>query len=193
MHRLRGSGRAVAVLAFLSAFALSACDLVLLKEGPEAVYLAEPFSYTITVTNNLSPVGQCTRTNVVVTDSLPQNLEFLGASTTAGSCAEAAGTVTCNLGTLVPGQTETVTIQVRALTVDPLTNTASLTASYGPDCDSLAPDFDDFTNDTDTLETVVGGRPAPALSPWALLLLPALLLPLARQRLRREARGRRGP
>ena len=44
--------------------------------------------------------GPDTATNVVVKDVLPAGVTFISASSTKGSCSNAAGTVTCAIGTL---------------------------------------------------------------------------------------------
>jgi MYXO-CTERM domain-containing protein len=57
--------------------------------------------------------------NVIVTDPLPLGCDVFGVifqnvATDHGSCSEAGGTVSCNLGTLNPGESAIVTITVEA-------------------------------------------------------------------------------
>lgn len=69
----------------------------------------EPLSYTLKVKNN----GPGEAKDVVVTDSLPVGVTFVSAD---APCTEASGTVTCELGTLAPGEEVLLGIEV---TVDP--------------------------------------------------------------------------
>lgn len=86
-------------------------------------------TFTITAVNS----GPATATDVVVTDPVPTELEFLSASASQGSNSFDAGAsaVTFNLGTMGPGQAASMTIQarIRPGVVPPLTiiNTAALT------------------------------------------------------------------
>jgi hypothetical protein len=65
-----------------------------------------PFTYTLMATNN----GPGDATGVTVTDALPTGVTF--ASATPGSCTQAAGTVTCALGSLANGASVAITITV---------------------------------------------------------------------------------
>ncbi|MCA1683573.1 MAG: right-handed parallel beta-helix repeat-containing protein, partial [Actinobacteria bacterium] len=68
---------------------------------------------------------------------------------TQGSCAEAAGTVTCELGDMAPDATATVTIAVTPTTPGMITNSATVGAN----------EVDPFPdNNTATAETAVGDR-----------------------------------
>ena len=69
-------------------------------KGPQAI------EYTLVVTND----GPATATDVVVTDVLPAEVAFGSATATAGTCTEADGTITCELGDLAAGGTVTITI-----------------------------------------------------------------------------------
>ncbi len=83
------------------------------------------FTYTLTVTNN----GPATATVVTVTDTLPTQVSYVSAVPTQGTCSQAAGTVTCLLGTMTKGTTATVNITATAVTRGQVTNTASVSAT----------------------------------------------------------------
>jgi uncharacterized repeat protein (TIGR01451 family) len=82
----------------------------------------------LTYTLKLKNTGPATATTVTVTDPLPPNVLYQQSSTTVGTCSEAGGTVTCQLGTMTNGTTATVTILTLASAPGTATNTASVTA-----------------------------------------------------------------
>ena len=71
-------------------------------------------TYTLTVTNN----GPQDADDVVVSDALPAGVTFVSSTPGAPDCGFAAGTVSCDLGTVPSGATRTITVQA---TVDPVT------------------------------------------------------------------------
>ncbi len=79
-------------------------------------------SYGITVTNKSTEDA----TGVTVTDALPGGVTYLSAAPDAGSCSFLNGTVTCDLGTLTAGASVGITLQVRADTVQRVSNTATV-------------------------------------------------------------------
>jgi uncharacterized repeat protein (TIGR01451 family) len=100
-------------------------DLSITKtDSPDPIVKGNLLTYTITVTNN----GPLAATNVVVTDNLPapSDIDYVSATTTAGSCQKSGNTVTCNLGTLANTATATVTIVVNARKSGTLSNTATV-------------------------------------------------------------------
>lgn len=124
-------------------------------------------TYTIDVTND----GPGTAVNTVVTDVLPAGTTFTSATSTQGSCSGTT-TVTCTVGTLAPGQTETITLVLTLPAVPTLVvNTATVT-SDNTDTDPA--------NDTSTAElTVQPGAAVPALSPLAMIAMAAGLAMIA--------------
>jgi uncharacterized repeat protein (TIGR01451 family) len=97
---------------------------------PDPVDPGGILTYTFHIQNN----GPATATGVTLTDPIPGTTTFISSNTTLGSCSGTT-TVTCNLGTMTPGQTATVTIQVQApLTNGPIaTNTGTVTTtSFDP-------------------------------------------------------------
>ncbi|HEY1663003.1 MAG TPA: tandem-95 repeat protein [Verrucomicrobiae bacterium] len=103
--------------------ALPLPDTSVLKTGPAVVYADTNFVYTITVTNG----GPGTASNVVASDSLPIGTAYVSAS---GGGTDTAGTVSWNVGTVLPNASSNLTLTVTApVTAVSLTNTAMITAS----------------------------------------------------------------
>ena len=101
-------------------------DLALAITGDvNPVALGGVLTYTVSVTNR----GPVTAQNVIVTNLLPQNVSILSVNSSQGSSATASGKVLTSLGTLAKGGTATVTIQIRALVVSPITTTSMVGAS----------------------------------------------------------------
>jgi uncharacterized repeat protein (TIGR01451 family) len=104
----------------------SAADLSVTKtDSPDPVTVGNSLSYTIVVTNN----GPSRADGVMLTDTLPGGVTYVNAWSTRGTCSEAGGTVTCNIGRMRDGRSETVTIVVTPTGTGTLTNTASVTSS----------------------------------------------------------------
>jgi uncharacterized repeat protein (TIGR01451 family) len=118
-------------------------DLSITKtDSPDPVVQGDNLTYTIRVTNpNLS--GGNDARNVVVTDDLPNGLDFVSA--TGGSCQRTGSKVTCNLGQVNAATTATVTIVVKTKKEGSISNTASVTS----DDDAV------LGNNSDTATTTV--------------------------------------
>lgn len=100
-------------------------DLALSKvDAQDPVIVGEPIVYTVTVSNSGPDPSQ----NVVLTDTLPSGVSFVSATPDQGTCGEASGVVTCNLGDLLNGGNISVEIIVTSLTVGVITNQASVAA-----------------------------------------------------------------
>ncbi|MFZ0320033.1 MAG: C25 family cysteine peptidase [Candidatus Sulfotelmatobacter sp.] len=85
-----------------------------------------PSGVTLTYTLAIGNSGPSTATNVIVTDPLPTDIEYLSVNTNVGTCSEADGTVSCLLGTMTNGATATITILTLAGAPGIATNTASV-------------------------------------------------------------------
>ncbi|MBI5282049.1 MAG: DUF11 domain-containing protein, partial [Candidatus Solibacter usitatus] len=115
---------AVCDIGAYEAAALGVADLVLTKtDAPDPLTVGATLTYTLTVTNN----GPDPATGIVLTDTLPVGVTF-GTVTPGGpTCTQAAGVVTCGLGTLANGASTVVTITVTPTAPGAITNSASAT------------------------------------------------------------------
>jgi uncharacterized repeat protein (TIGR01451 family) len=128
----------------------TSADLAIAKTGsPANPLVGDQLTYTLAVTNN----GPDPATGVAITDALPAGLSFVSASASQGSCANQAGTVTCNLGGLADDATATATIRVTPQTAGAVTNNASVA---GAQIDPVA------ANNSDGETTQVDPRPVQA-------------------------------
>ncbi len=118
----------------------AAADLALTKtDWPDPVLAGGELTYTLTVTNN----GPSEATGVTITDTVPAGVSVISAT----GCTNPSGTVTCLIGTLANGASQTRTIVVRPAVANPsLSNTASVSAS------SIDPNM---ANNSATATTVV--------------------------------------
>lgn len=103
-----------------------ASDLAVTKtDSPDPVAVNGTLTYTISVTN----AGPSAATGTDVTDSLPDGVPLISASSTQGACLEEPVTVTCNLGTIPPDGTVTVTLLAGTPTAGTITNTVQVTGN----------------------------------------------------------------
>ncbi len=123
-------------------------SLGLLKTAPSRVDLGDVFTYSLDAYNG----GPDTATGVTTTDVLPEGVTFV-ADGTSSRCSHASGTVTCDVGELLEGQSRGVEIAVRADRLGTVSNTATVAADQR--------DVDPSGN-TSTATTVVREVPPPA-------------------------------
>jgi uncharacterized repeat protein (TIGR01451 family) len=109
----------------------TSADLFISNAGmPDIVLIGQTVTYTLSVTNS----GPDTAEDIIVTDTLPDGVTFVSASP---GCSNASGTVSCNLGSLASGASDSITIVVTANTAGVLTNSAVVDAStYDPVADN---------------------------------------------------------
>lgn len=134
--------------------------------GTEPLTQGETVTFTISVSN----AGPQAAANVTVTDTLPAQLTLISATPSTGSCSGTA-VVTCNLGTLNPSATATITLIARMTGTGPSTNTAAVSSS------TLDPDSAD--NQATATFTINAAIPIPVLDARMQMLLAAVLAALA--------------
>lgn len=100
-------------------------DLALTKTGPATVVVPNNITYTLGISN----AGPVIATGVTLTDTLPAGVTYVSATPSQGSCGEAAGVVTCDIGSLAVGGSATVSVVVTPTAPGVLTNVADVTAN----------------------------------------------------------------
>jgi uncharacterized repeat protein (TIGR01451 family) len=102
-------------------------DLTLTKNVSGAVDVGQNLTYTLVARNN----GPSPATGVTVVDQLPASVTFVSASSTQGSCSDASGTVTCNIGNLAKNATATISLVGNTTVGGTIVNTASVSGNEG--------------------------------------------------------------
>lgn len=144
---------ALIVLPVGASAALGDTDLSLTKsDSPDPVVKGGTLTYVITV-QNLGAGATDDADNVIVTDTLPSQVDFSSMSTTAGTCQRAGTTITCNLGTLLASTAATVTIVGKTDATGTASNTATVSTTQ---IDTNA------ANNQDTETTVINAAPSNA-------------------------------
>ena len=82
-------------------------------------------TYTIQVRNNSSAMA----TGVVVTDTMPNGVPFVSASSTKGSCTRSGNILTCRIPSLAAAASATITLNVKPATSGTISNTATAEAN----------------------------------------------------------------
>ncbi|CAN5913414.1 hypothetical protein BH23ACT11_BH23ACT11_31070 [soil metagenome] len=140
------------VLMPLSASPAWAQELSVDKTGPGTVAQGEEIEYSIVVSND----GDAAARTVTLIDDVPAGTNFVSAETADGTCTQVADTVTCDLGTIEAGESETVTLTVRPGGASSITNVACAgspddgSGGGAPDC----PAGTDDASDTATTRVV---------------------------------------
>jgi uncharacterized repeat protein (TIGR01451 family) len=120
-----------------------AADLSVAKsDSPDPVSKGAQLTYSVVVTNN----GPGSAAGVQLIDTLPASVQFVSATSTAGSCTQSGSTVACNLGDVSNGSSVTVTIIVTPKKTGTITDTAQV--------NSVSPD-PNAANNSDTEQTTV--------------------------------------
>jgi uncharacterized repeat protein (TIGR01451 family) len=139
---------ALAIAALVPASALAQSDLTITKnDSADPVSVGSEFVYTVTVANS----GPDPATGVEVVDTLPNEVDFVSATPSQGSCElQGSRRVNCALGSLASGDSATVQIRVRASRDGQATNTATV---------SSTPADSDEANNEDTEQTSIQEAP----------------------------------
>ncbi|HUO84157.1 MAG TPA: LamG-like jellyroll fold domain-containing protein [Thermoanaerobaculia bacterium] len=137
-------------------------DLSVTKTAePTEVSAGEEVTYTITVSN----AGPLAATGVMMEDALPEGMSLVSATASQGDCAEVAGTVSCDLGTIASGSDAKVTLVVQTRAIGSFENSVTVSGEeFDPDgAAATAPLVTALSTDV------------PALDPKALALLALVL------------------
>ncbi|MGH2597358.1 MAG: DUF7507 domain-containing protein [Actinomycetota bacterium] len=104
----------------------ASADLSITKtDAPDPVTVGGSLTYTLTITN----AGPSDASGVVVTDTLPGPVTFGSATPSQGACVQAAGVITCNLGTIAASSTATMTVVVTPTVAGSITNSATVSSA----------------------------------------------------------------
>ena len=183
LRRLAG---AVFLMAFFASTASAQVAPTITKSfDPLTAFVAEDVTSTITVTNpNAVPIS-----NVQFSDTMPAGIDLI--TQTGGTCSTPAtggGMFTINPGTetfsstssvLAAGQSCTIVVRVRGTAVGQFVNTtstvtATATPAGGPASATL----------TIVAPAQIAALTIPALDPWLLAVIAAMLLVLGRRAMR---------
>ena len=109
---------------------VNAVDIAVTKSGPGSANAGADIAYTITVTNTSSQPA----TDVTFADVLPPNTTFVSLTYVSGVVATSCDGPSCTFGLLMPGQTSTYTLVLRAGDTTSITNVVNAsTTSYDTD------------------------------------------------------------
>ncbi|MBA3553118.1 MAG: PD40 domain-containing protein, partial [Actinobacteria bacterium] len=125
---------------YLKEIARGADMAVSISDSPDPVLVGAPLTYTIDARNE----GPASATVVTMVDTLPSGVTFLSAEASQGSCTEAQGTVTCDLGGMAIGDSVQVIITVKPDDPGTIVNSVGVDA-WEPD---PAPANDDAASTT---------------------------------------------
>ena len=119
-------------------------------DSPDPIVIGNAVTYSGLVFNR----GPATASGVTVTNLLPAGVTFVSANCSQGTCTQAAGIVTCNLGSISAGTSARVAFTVNAPTAGLLTNAMSVAGNET--------DLQPANNSAVAMTTV--NPPVPALS-----------------------------
>jgi uncharacterized repeat protein (TIGR01451 family) len=103
-------------------------DLTLtLTDTPDPVTVGDMITYTLTVNNG----GPNSAADVTVVDTLPAGATYQSATPSQGSCMQANGFVTCELGSVANGAAATITLVVATTQTGTANNNAVVYATSG--------------------------------------------------------------
>ncbi|HKY61869.1 MAG TPA: choice-of-anchor Q domain-containing protein [bacterium] len=131
-------------------------DLAIVKTSDDEVYVVgDEITYTLTVINNGPSISPA-----IASDILPGEVSFVSAD---AGCSESGGAVTCDLGSLDPGESAAVNIVVEANSDGTVENTATVSGAdvdTDPSNDSSSVTVNVIRNDTDGGGCRIGQSPS---------------------------------
>lgn len=127
---------------------ISRADLLLQKDAPSSAARDDPFNYVLSVTN----LGPSDAEDVQIVDTLPGGVQYdsFGSVDAGTTCSLSGSTVTCNLGTILEGDTHQLTLKVTP-TIDEGTITNSATVDSSTE-DPIPTNNDDSASTTVTTD-----------------------------------------
>lgn len=144
-----GGGSETFYVADAGALTDAEADLSIAKgDSPDPVVVGETLTYQLTINN----AGPNMATNVEVTDTLPASVTLNSISGTTGSCTSSGRNISCELGDMAAGTSETITIRVTP-------NTAGVTITNNATVSGDQPDPDPADNFASEETSVVGVAP----------------------------------
>jgi uncharacterized repeat protein (TIGR01451 family) len=102
-------------------------DLVVTQITPAQTSFFQPFTCSVTVSNR----GPSVAPDVILTDELPNGGAIVSASVSQGTWQQTNGQVSCALGSLLPGQTATLTLSLITHEAGTLKNGALVASAVG--------------------------------------------------------------
>jgi uncharacterized repeat protein (TIGR01451 family) len=91
--------------------------------SPNSATIGAGLTYTLTVAN----AGPWTASNVIVSNPVPNGVDFVSATSTQGNCIFTNGAVTCVAGSMTNGSIVTMRVNVTPIALGSITNVASVT------------------------------------------------------------------
>lgn len=136
-----------------------ATDLVVTAStNVSQVYVNGQIVYTVVVSNN----GPAMASGVIIADPLPSGMTYISANATQGSCSNASGTVSCNVGVLGSGASTTITITATPTVAGNVTNKIAVTGDdYDPNLSNNAASVTTTVNPLTDLAIAIAGSPSP--------------------------------
>ena len=128
---------------------------ITVADSPDPVSVGANLTYNLKIAN----VGPSSATGVTVTNVLPANVSFVSATSSQGSCTQAGGVVTGNLGVVPGGTNATITIVVVPNSPGVLSNYAAV----------FRAEADPFPGNNSAVATTVAQVPALSISDCAVL------------------------
>jgi uncharacterized repeat protein (TIGR01451 family) len=136
-------------------------DVSMTKTASDAtVTVGDTVTYSL-VARNLGPDAA---PGVVVTDTVPSELDVQNVSSSQGTCTVSGNRISCAVGTLAPGQTVTVTVRAKAIKAGATTNVGTVVP---PPLPPGTTPVDPPANNTDDADVTIAKKPTLGLTKTA--------------------------